>query len=382
MRLRTLLLLPLLLVGCTVRTLEPVPQRAEAPPPVVAQPAPEPPKPEPPKPEPPKPEQPKTQGSLTVSAVDVTGQAAPELLYEQQEPFLLVAASSDGRHWLLQKVLDPWYGGVLYLLDRNTGELKEGPDVGGWPREAVWSGRGFYIDWLVHLDLSLQVDTYPALRQAMGLREQDDRLIKASFSADGERVVVAIIDRTVDPFGQASVDLVFANASGIQLQRIPRVAQPMAISGKSGGFVLLRMAPDGSRAVLLSRSPGLALIDTANPRRENWKPLLQPFLPPQPGDEGGPPADILWAPDSRHVWVPAPNAILTTGGEGAGAAGGWLGHFWTPDGKGFLAQGAGDGLYLTHLDGQKTVVTIPARSRPVSFLPDGRLLVARSVIEP
>lgn len=382
-RRRTLvaLLLVLLLAGCARSPQAPsqAPARAPAGPehaPVAVQPAPQPAAPPDPAPPPVRPAQ---EPVLTVWAVDLTEKVEPEVLYQRQGPFELLAVSPDGRHWLLEKVTDYFGGGILYLLDRQSGELRESPLGEVWPREARWSGRGFWVDWLVHLDLNGQVDRYPALREAAGLNDRELTLLRASFSADGRRVALAMMDRRVDPLKQASVDLVIANADGSGLVRVPRVAQPMAIFGKTGGFVLLDMAPNGEHLVLLSRSPGLALISTATPQREHWHPLLQPFVPVQTDDEGGPPGRTSWAPDGKHVWVPVPGQILAPDGQLVAATTGWLGGLWTPDGRGVVTLAVGEGVHLTTLDGAERPFTTPEGSRPVGFLPDGRLLVTRSV---
>lgn len=320
---------------------------------------------------------------VQVWAVNINnGQTAAELLYSSDEPLLLVGLSPDGRYWLFEKIPDQVRGaprGFSYLLDRNTGVLTEGPQVDIHPAKVIWSGRGFWVNALLHLSLDLQVEEYAALRESIGLTKER-RLLAASFTANGTKVALVVHDQQLNP-SEATADLIWADAQGHILARADRSVQPMGFFGKSGPLVDLAVSPDGDLLVLVSASPGLALIETAALEREQWRPLSRPFKPPVPlKDSFAWPTGLIWAPDGGHIFVPS-GGIFERSGREAVALLEASPHkaVWRPDNTGVVIteSGAAAKLRLVTIDGTGHSFIFPAQAK--GFLPDGRLLMTRTI---
>lgn len=96
--------------------------------------------------------EPQPEPGLRVWAVDIAGRRGAELIYTTTEPVMLVGISADGRYWLLERPAESFGNpGTALLLDRSTGALRQGPELYIHPAKVKWSGRGFWVEDLVHL---------------------------------------------------------------------------------------------------------------------------------------------------------------------------------------------------------------------------------------
>lgn len=321
---------------------------------------------------------------VTVWAVDTAGKKPPELLYDNQWPLFLLGVSPDARYWLLDKVSEFAMGDpeVAYLLDRETGALTQGPELYMHPAKVAWSGHGFWVENLVHLGLDLQVEQYQNLRQAVGLG-LDRWLIGASFSADGVRVALVVDDHRYSP-EDARADLILAEADGTILGRVDHSIQPWCYDGKAGPFVYPALSPRGDRLALSAQSPGDVLIDTANLDPARWRSLSGALTPPVPFGKmfcGPGSSHPVWSPDGTRVWVPGTGVIEQNGKPIATSPFHSRWAIWTPDGAGLIVSSdQGASFFRTvPLDGQSQDFPIPEGAQAIAFLPDGRLLVARTI---
>lgn len=218
-----------------------------------------------------------TERSTTLIAIDTAGLAKTEDLFSWHDELTATGMSPDGRYVLFfgsptDEAVEP------YLLDRNGNQLHPGKRLQMKPGLVSWSGHGFWIDTLVHLDLTLQVNTCPQLRQALGLNA-DTQLVAASVSADGSRVAalvgparIGLTDRTF------SLDLILARADGTGVVRVAKAVQPWFTQNGPRGLIAL--SPDGSQLAIAAESPG-----------------------PRP----------LWAPDGQHAWMPGVGIVMQDG---------------------------------------------------------------------
>lgn len=312
--------------------------------------------------------QPAPQGPPLASLVawDLTGKRQPEVLFTQAKPAeqFPQGASPDGRYVFLVTYQGEYkgdYRAIPAVYDRKTNTVKGDKQLLVHGNAGVWSGHGFYVDWLTHADPAMQLDTYPALRKALELKEQEREIIAASFSADGRRFAALVGKRWADV--SLSLDLVTANADGTGL-----ITQAGAVKGwgmQIGNYALLSLSPDGSHIALMAEKPGLAIITVADPAPARWI-----TLPAQPVSTAP-----VWAPDGKHVWVPRTGVVdlagkvtLPSDQEGPG--------LWTPDGSALVRQTGPDAFQLAYLDGRTQPLPLPVQTRTVrGFLADGRALL-------
>ncbi len=327
----TWLLIILLLAGCTAPPTAPGP----------AAPLPEPtspgrPKPEPASPEPQAPEGPKEPvlPGTWVWAVDPTGQREPELLLQHEKPLAFRATSPDGRWWLLIESLGEYkgdYRAIPYIYDQSTGEWKQGPQI-DQRGAARWSGHGFFINRMLHMDLNFQLDGFDAIRETLGLKAEERELIDFSTADDGLHYAALAGHPWND---QTALDLVIGTLDGAE-----PVIVPEAIPGAAfqiGVLAYARLSPDGQWLFLMGRESGYLLPVAEAADREAWIPLPHEWR------------EANWSPDSQSVEVGGIVYDLT--GKAVGEGG--------PDA---VAEGvAPEGSWL------------------VATLPDGRLLMTRVV---
>lgn len=323
----------------------------------------------------------RVQPNVQVWAVDPTGRKEPEVLFSRPDSLVLMGTSPDGRYWLFERVMGEAPGsprGFSYLYDHETDQLLEGPRVEILPAAVAWSGRGFWVNWLVHLNLDLTVDDYPLLRDTLGLARQN--LLAASFTPDGRRVAILAISEETKTGPRA--DLILANSDGTGEQRVSGAVQPWW--GKAGYYSYLKLSPDGDRAILLCKVPGDALINTSRPARESWKPLFGPFVEDDSPDkqESGPPGYPVWAPDGAHVWFPGAT-ILTRDGEVVtrlADTSPWA--VWNRNGTALITGGRPGtrSLRLVTLGADVREFELPDWAVPAAFLPDERILVYRTIV--
>lgn len=293
-------------------------------------------------------------------AVDPTGKAANELLVDLKQPLFWAGMSPDGRYLLLTEQLGEYkgdYTAIPYLLDRADGSLKQGPKSS--VRFAVWSGTGFQIDRLLHLDLNLRVESRDALAAALGLKPDTREIIDISFAPDGKRFAALVGKRWSGP--PEPVDLVMGNLDGSGLTVVPKVITGVAT--QIGDLAYLALSPDG-QWLAISGQEGTALARTAAPAPDGWVWLQK---------ENTLGTGMEWAPDSRHIRVGQGGVYNLTGNPVFQVESNW-GLVWR-DGRG--------GVAYTHLwragqfglSGVGAEVKLPDFSIPRAFLPDGRLLV-------
>lgn len=313
-----------------------------------------------------------------VRAIDpVSGQA--EVILNHPDPLVLLGASPDGRYLLLEKEdrTNDAAVGVPCLYDRSTGELHVGQQLQITPRAVAWSGSGFWLDWLVHLDLDLKVNTYPRLRERLSLGE-NRRLVSASFSRDGQRVAALVVNEQLADGGSLNADLVIGMADGGELRVIEQVVQPWF--GKSGYVADLALSPEGDWLILRGASPGTALISTTEPARERWKPLLGDFVGPGPHylqPDMGP--SIRWSPDGSHVWYPTTTLGDRSGQVVARLPEPFMWALWRPDSKALLLTSFEKKARLVSPEGNVQKLAVTLDSEPLAMLSDGRVLVSRTV---
>jgi dipeptidyl aminopeptidase/acylaminoacyl peptidase len=298
---------------------------------------------------------------IQIWAVDVAGKQEPELLLERQpKPLMLQGFSPDGRYLLLTEQLGQYkgdYTAIPYLLDRSTGNVQQGAQTN--VRMAQWSGHGFFIDRLAHLDLQLKETRLDSLAAALGLKEQEREIIDIAFTPDGERFA-ALVGRN---WAEEPLDLVLGNVGGSDL-----TIQPRAITGMAtqiGTLAWIALSPD-RQMVGLSGTEGTVLVPVAKPAPEN-RVLLS-------AAQG---RGLTWSPDSAHVWVDNAGLFDRSGKVLVKADGGYP-VLWLPDGTGVVPRGF-DQLVRTGLDGTSVPLKAPDWGVPAGFLPDGRLLVWRTV---
>lgn len=300
------------------------------------------------------------QPGLRVWAVDPTGRRPPELLLEQPRDLMLAGISPDGRYLLLVQALGQEKGddtAVPYLFDRTTGTLNQGGQTA--IRTAAWSGNGFYIDWLTHLDLQLKETHLDPLAGALHLQEGEREVISISFAVDSNRFV-ALVGPRWKP-GEP-VDLVQGNRDGTGLTVLPKAVY--GTDTQMGTVAAIALSPDGQYAALTDRA-GAALVRLSDPAPEQWVRVASSSFP------------IEWAPDSAHVWF-GTGQILDLTGKPVLDTGAKYNLVWQPDGKGGVVSGY-DGLHSFRLDDSTDDLQAPAASQARGFLPDGRLVVWRTV---
>lgn len=326
---------PLLLMGCSV----PAPLLEPAPAPQSVETSPREPK-------------------LRIWAIDPEGaQTAPELLFGWDRPGTnLVATSADGRYLLLATHLGQGkgdYAAIPHLLDRESGHLTTGAEI--QLRNPVWSGEGFWLDHLRHLNLDGTLTTYPALIEALG--ESAEREIRSS--AIGGTKVVALIGkpRTPDLF-----DLAWGALDGSAVQHLSGLIQPHET--QMGNIAAVALSPDGRYIAVTGWQPYGLIIDTTNPERERW---VEFEVPPDRLI-----LNLAWAPDSAHVLIDG-YGVIDLDGELLRLVEGFA--TWSP--KGGLLRRLGDTTtwQIIWLEGGEQSFAAPD-GWPVGFLPDGRVITS------
>lgn len=293
-------------------------------------------------------------------AVDPAGKAPAELLADLPKPLFWSGMSPDGRYLLLAEQLGQYkgdYTAIPYLLDRQDGSLKQGPKTS--VRFAYWSGNGFHIDKLLHLDLGLQVERRDALAKALGLKEREREIIDISFAADGKRFAALVGQGwNAQP---APLDLVQGNLDGTNLSVVPGVLH--GTDTQIGTVAHLGLSPDGQWLALAGRD-GAALARAADPAPEQWIRFPANY-------------EIVWAPDSRHVRFGV-GGVFDLSGKPVLPVEQARGLVWQ-DGQGGVIFYHGVEVDLFRLDGARSRLEVPDFAIPRAFLPDGRLLVWHTV---
>lgn len=295
-------------------------------------------------------------------ALDPSGKTGLELLFAEDRPFLVAGSSPDGRYVLLVQRRPSYKGdptAVPFLWDRAVGRTVEGQQMS--VRFARWSGKGFFVDWLTSLDLTLGETQFDSLRRLLNLKEGEREVIASSFSPDGTRFA-ALVGHSAN--GE-SLDLVLANSDGTNL-----IVMPSLVIG-NGGATDVALAPDGQNVAVAGKN-GAAIGPTSGASSDQWIRL-------QSGGGGY----IAWAPDSKHLWFPGAG-VFDLVGKLVFDPGPVHGLVWRPDGQGGLTYGFGSSapfLRSFRLDGTATDITIPEYMIPSGFLPDGRIMVWRTITE-
>lgn len=326
-------------------------------------------------------------GTVSVWAVDPRGQKAPEVIFTRTDPMVLATISPDSRWLLFDRPLILTRGfrqARPFILDRQSGAVKEGQPREMRPESAAWSGSGFWIDGLVHLDLNLKERSATPLSKQMDVGVEGRRLVSASVTGDGRRFA-ALVGKTENYRARdalMALDLYIGSPDGAGVQMVPSAAQPWSLETCCSAALVL--APDGSRGVLMAESPKAALFDTAHPQVDRWVPLgdtriggsvrMEQRLAPPAGRP-------RWTEDSKYVWVP-PGAVYTRDGSlafalpiSARAAA------WNPAGTLLAAADGKTCCTLVDLDGKATEIKGPPQALPAGFLPDGRLMVFRTTYQ-
>lgn len=238
----------------------------------------------------------------------------------------VLGVSPDGRYLLLWQQMGPYKGdnrAIPHLLDRQTGDLMTGEQV--TMRTGLWSGHGFWIDYLVHLGMDLTVTTYPDLARALG--ETPDRGIHSTPVAPAANRVAALVGR---PRSHDSFDLAWAQLDGTEVVRLPHVAKRRET--ELGNIATVALSPDGRYVAIASDEPYARIIDTSNPGEEQGVTVEAPANAQSWNV-------LVWAPDSRHLLVGGlgvvdlrDNVILPYE-EGRAV--------WSQDGKSLIIPGAG-----------------------------------------
>lgn len=294
-----------------------------------------------------------------VWAIDPAGKREPELLLDHSTALHMADMSPDGRYALLIEQLGQYkgdYTAIPHLWDRSAGTTIAGAKT--TIRHGIWSGRGFYLDWLTHYDLELKEARLSQLELALGLKKDERGLIAASFTADGRRFAALV----GHPWMGEPIDLVQGNSDGTGLTTQAKVVAGHAT--QMGTYARLYLSPDGQWLVLEGRD-GTVLLPAANPATDRLIKL-----------QGG---RTVWAPDSRHLWVQG-GGVYDLKGQLVVDTGQDVYHLvWQLDGRGGLFQGPG-GVYRSFdLRGTVVDVKLPERGLVQGFLPDGRLLVWSTV---
>jgi hypothetical protein len=306
----------------------------------------------------------------TLLAVDPSGALSPEILVTPEPSQMPAAVSPDGRYVLMYAPVDEQQM-TPYLLDRISGQLHQGEPL--HIHHMLWSGRGFWIDWLVHMDLQGQIDTYPQLRQALGLND-GNQLVAASFSADGSRVAALVGPTHMDPH-ELSLDLILAKADGTSLVRVAKAIQPWYT--QQGASAAVSLSPDGTQVAISAESPRAALVKTADPNRARWQaPGTMKIGGPVPTAQHTSPPGVssLWSPDGRYVWMPMVGIVARDGTVNAPESSDGWGLAWRADSTEILLLGQPSAAGVAKVGGGVTQVTLPANTRPLGYLPDGRVL--------
>lgn len=320
---------------------------------------------------------PKPAPTFTVWAVDPTEERPPEVLMSKPEALEMLGASPDGPFWLLMNVQTVESGamsGELSLYNLETGEMREGPwtDSTLWP--ARWSGSGFWVRPLVHVDLQLRIQPDPLLATSSVITDVR-QIIDGGFSRDGRRAAFLVMRE--GRMDTRSVDLVILETGGTEPQILPNVVQPWF--GKAGAHACLSMSPNGNRLVILSQSPGAALVETALP--DQWLPLLGDFTAPRPvfDQTAAPGGCAQWTDDGTLFWLPGRRVMSASGEVRDQLPGESTWAVWSIDGSVLVAAGGQlDRMQIYKTDGQVRTFASPEAARAFAILPDGRILTART----
>jgi hypothetical protein len=297
------------------------------------------------------------------------------VLLERTNGDFAVAASPDGRYLLVLTEVqqDPPFGasGRWTILDRSTGKVTEGPQ-GVYQRVFGWSGRGFWLDPLTHMDLQGQIDHHEALAQLA----KDAQIVGVAWQADGSHVALVI-----KPEDLERADLLWATADGRVLDRADGVVQPFW--SKQGAWTELALSPDSQRLYLRAAYPGTALIETEALAFEKWRSLNGEW---HQGDAqgGGAPA-TLWSPDGRFLYEGARRLFDREGSLLRSFDTSLCMGTWLPDSAGLLctSEWANDRLGSARrisLDGQSEGLPYAIGGQVLGWLPDGRLLVGLLIL--
>lgn len=248
---------------------------------------------------------------------------------------------------------------VPYLLDRTAGTLREGArtDMRIAP---AWSGNGFTINWPARLDLALKEDRMPALRTALGVEPNVRDVIHISFTPDGKRFAALVGQQG----REEPVDLLMGNADGSGITTVPAAIR--GTSTQSGVVARVEFSPDGEWLCVAGNGPAVIVRVADLSVRERWIHLreVSGWIP------------IAWSPDSRYValggriYDRTGKLVLETG-QGDTLT-------WRPDSKAIILHNYAE-VQVLGLDGTRTDVAVPDWSVPAGFLPDGRLIVFRTV---
>jgi|GEM_PF-6896041 len=287
--------------------------------------------------------------------IDPTGVEGEKLVFQHPEPLHLYATSPDGRWWLLVKSLAEYkgdYRAIPYLYDQSTGELREGSqrDIRGTVR---WSGQGFFINRLVHMDLAFEEERYPEVREALALKPGERELIDFTTGADGNRFV-ALVGHPWDD--RQPLDLVIGTLDGSSMAIVHQVMKGVAT--QSGVIAHASISPDGQWLTLAAGEESYLIPTADGADREAWIAL-------QPGQAAE------WSPHSRSFVLGGKVYDLTGRPVGSLPQGG----IWHPDGERLIDPGR---IYapslLVGLDGSSIELNLPDYAWPTGFLPDGRVL--------
>lgn len=290
-------------------------------------------------------------------AIDLGGKEQPSILFTKQEEITVRGISPDGRYVLLVKQLGLAKGDLRalpYLLDRQTGQLTGGKEMEINLDALAWSGRGFWVNWLVELDLQLGVNTHEALRQAVG-SGKETRLVEAVVSADGSKVAALLAG------ADDRMDLVVGDTKGSHLLRITAAVKARQSQGDPMALVLI--SPDGKYVGIIGESPQGALVNTANPEPKAWVQFRRDAWPMDRPS---------WSPDSAHLFIPGTGVIDLTGTLVLAERERGI---WNRDGSGLIIPGKP--YKIISLGGSATTVDGPADTWAHGFLPDGKLIISR-----
>lgn len=324
--------------------------------------------------------QPPSSPGLYLYAVDLERGTAEQLVAQPGSKRFPVAASTDGRYLLTlaDAVGDPPYGvnGHWEIFDVQANKVVATGPGGFTNYYTAWSGRGFWIDALVHLDLSGNVETYPTLRKAVGLAA-NQAIVGAAWQSDGNHVVL-LVQRQDDA---KMADLVWATADGKSVIRSDRPVQPW--QSKTGRWAELCLSPDGSRLYLRAASPGTAFIHTDALTFDHWQSLSGAWRDSVTSAEGGGAPATAWSPDGRFLLEGATRVRDADGKDLWAANMATYTAIWKPDSSAFLWPSPSNmdrfrtaELVSPNLGDHAKTLPAAIDGQIMSWLPDGRLLVA------